>query len=172
MTSILTNQVSVGLTPTNVITLSSGRVYKDCGEGDALWGLFLNNETCTNNSSSLWSVNDITIGAELQAPMFQHSFHTLVGDNFISLKAGELSFTYFENKVCYKVGANTKLITLYGMNLSGKASISETNCNREEWKCYGSSVGTGGCPNVGNVNSEKNMRCLMSKINILELHKY
>lgn len=152
MTNILSNQIDVGSTPTNVITLSSGRVYKDCGEGDALWGLFLNNETCTNNGSSLWSVNDITRGAELQAPMFQHSFHTLTGSNSISLKAGELSFTYFENAVCYRVGANTKLISLSGMGLSGKASISDTNCNREEWKCYGSSVGTGGCPSVGTVH--------------------
>ncbi|MDC8098323.1 hypothetical protein [Chryseobacterium rhizosphaerae] len=152
MTNILTNQMSVGEVPMNVVSLTSGRVYKDCGEGDALWGIFLNNENCTNNGTSLWSVNDITRGAELQAPMFQHSFHTLTGNNSISLKAGELSFTYFENAVCYKVGANTKLISLYGMNFSGKAGISDTYCNREEWKCFGSSIGTAGCPSVGSIH--------------------
>lgn len=149
MTNILTNSFDVGNNSTNVITLSSGRVYKDCGEGDALWGLFLNDEVCTNNNNSLWSVNDIFRGAELQAPMFQHSFHSLTGYNTVSLKASELSFNYFENQVCYKVGADTRLITLYGMNLSGKAPNSNTYCNREEWSCFGTSVGHPGCPNVG-----------------------
>ena len=152
VTTILTNQVNVGDIKTSVVTLSSGRSYKDCNEGDALWGLFLNDELCTNNGNALWSVNDIFKGAELQAPMFQHAFHNVTGNNTISLKAGELSFNYFENAVCYKIGADTRLISLYGMGLSGRATLSTTYCNREEWACFGTTVGTAGCPAVGTLH--------------------
>lgn len=137
MENIITNRINLEA-ETNVVTLCSGNSYKYCGEGDALWGIFLNDEDCINNGSSQWSVNDILRSAEQEAPMFLHSLHTLTGKNSISLKAGELSFTYFENPVCYKVDNSTKLISLYGMNIAGKVSITNTYCNREEWGVFGS----------------------------------
>lgn len=149
MTKILTNNIAVGNELTNIITLSAGSSYESCGEGDALWGIFLNNEPCTNNSNSLWSVNDLIKGAELKAPMFSYAFHQLKGSNNISLKAGELAFNYFENQACYKVAPDTRLVSLYGMKLSGRAILSDNYCNREEWKCFGSSGGIDFCNPIG-----------------------
>lgn len=138
MNEIIKNEINVGDKQTNVVSLSSGNSSRICGEGDALWGIFLNNEDCLNNGSSQWSVNDILRSAELTAPMYLHSLHSLAGKNTISLKASELSFTYFENPVCYAIDKETRLITLFGMNLSGKASFTNTYCNREEWGVFGS----------------------------------
>ena len=149
MTTILTNQVNVGDEQTNVITLSSGSSYGYCGEGDALWGVFINDEICTNNSNSLWSVNDLITGAELKAPMFSHAFHQLKGKNTISLKAGELAFNYFENQACYRVAPDTRLVSLYGMKLSGRAVLSNNYCNREEWGCFGTSNKVSYCTPIG-----------------------
>ncbi len=136
--NVMTNKINVGSNPVSVVSLASGTSRRECGDGDALWGIFLNKEDCINNGKSQWSVQDLLAEAEIEAPMFLHSYHTLVGDNDISLKASELSFTYFENAVCYKINKDSKLVSLYGMKFSGKAEIRNTYCNREEWGFFGS----------------------------------
>ena len=151
MANVLTNNLNLGNQLTNVVTLGSGSVSRVCGEGDALWGLFLNDEICTNNANASWSVNDVIKGSELKAPMFVHSLHNIKGYNSLSLKAGELAFSGFENAVCYKVEHGTRLISLYGMNLSGKANLTNTDCNREEWGCFGSNIDYPNCPKIGGI---------------------
>ncbi len=152
MTNIMTNEVNVGTDPTNVVTLSSGSAKRDCGDGDAAWGIFLNGDECIINGNSQWSVQDILEEAEVEAPMFSHSMHSLTGINSLQLKASELSFTYFENAVCYKIDKTTRLITLHGMKLSGKYSITNNYCNREEWGVFGSSNTTADNKNYPPVN--------------------
>lgn len=139
MTKIMTNEINAGPVPTNVVTLSSGSAKRACGDGDALWGIFLNGDECIINGNSQWSVQDVLEEAEVEAPMFSHSMHSLTGINSLQLKASELSFTYFENAVCYKIDKSTRLITLHGMKLSGKYSITNNYCNREEWGVFASS---------------------------------
>ena len=139
MNEILTNSFDVGSKSTNVVTLASGSATLNKGFGDALWGILLNNENCLDNDTSQWSVNDLYKGAELTAPMFLHSFHNLIGQNKLKLKGGKLTFDYFDNTVSYKVDNSVQLITLYSMELSGKASISSAKCNREDWGFFGTS---------------------------------
>lgn len=142
MDNMITNDVDAGQNKTNVISLSSGTSRWGGKDGDALWGIFLNDEDCINNGSSQWTVNDLLESTEYEAPMFSHAFHTLSGKNTLKLKAGELSFKDFENVTHYKINKNTRLISLYGMKLAGKAEITNTYCHREEWGFFGSSKKT------------------------------
>ena len=165
MNEILTNSFDVGSKSTNVVTLASGSSSLYNGEGDALWGILLNNEDCLNNDSSQWSVNDLYKGAELTAPMFLHSFHNLIGQNNLKLKGGKLTFDYFDNTVSYKVDNSVQLITLYGMKLSGKASISDATCNREDWGFFGTSKNQ---QNITPINT--NHEVLHTDLNIPQDH--
>ncbi len=94
-------------------------------------------------------MNDIYSGAELQAPMYTHSLYSVSGNNTISLKASELSFIDHENEACYRIGAQTRLISLWGMQVTGGTVASSQSCYREDFVCVGSSSGSPGCLPAG-----------------------
>lgn len=152
--------------PTPVASLYSGRAYVACNtaypnntpgstnsEGDAAWGLQLSNSSCVENSQSSWSVNDLWRGAEKHANLYGHGYHTVTGGTSIEFNAGELVFNdsvnNFENAVCYRVGANSQMISLYGMGISGSAPVDFTGCRTYRFRCIGTSMGSSGCPTVG-----------------------
>ena len=148
-TTVLQNTVSSSGEP--IIALSSGRSYYGSVYGDALWGLYFDG-TGEHNDSSTWSDNDMFIGAELQAPMFNQAFFSSVtpGNHVISLDATEGSYGATENGVDYHIGANTRLITLNGgMTVLGKAPVSTAVNSRTDYVCVGTSQGWTGCPPVG-----------------------
>lgn len=145
--TVLSNSITTS-SPTLLVALASGSVYKDCGEGDALWGIYLNDQ-CPSNDEAVWTVNDIFSGAELQAPMYTHSLYQLFGNNTLSLKASELSFVNHENAVCYRIRAKTRLILLWGMQVVGSTIVSTESCFREDWVCIGSSSDWPGCLHAG-----------------------
>lgn len=159
---------------TPVASLMSGRAYVACttqyqnntpastnSEGDAAWGIYrssspytANNQLCLGNDEASWSVNDLWRGAELQSPLYGHGYHLMNPGDELRLAVGELVFNdsinNFENAVCYRAGAGTQLISLYGMQISGSAPVDSSDCKTYVWNCVGSSIGWPGCPATGN----------------------
>ncbi|MCS3801000.1 hypothetical protein [Niastella sp. OAS944] len=133
-TTLLSNSVYTD-NPTNVVTMLSGRAYCAGGQGDALWGIYLNDQ-CPQSSTSNLTVNDLFNEAELGAPMYCFAMHTITGNNTISFKASELTWVVdMPNLVQYRVGQDARLITLWGMGVSGSAVLSNESCRRDNWVC-------------------------------------
>jgi hypothetical protein len=143
--TLLTNYINT-TAQTNAVTLLSGRAYCAGKQGDALWEIYLNNQ-CPSNNIANWAVNDIFSEAELHAPMFCFAMHNLSGNNTVTFKATELSYDagFPANLVQYRVGQDVRMISLWGMGLSGSAVKSNQSCYRTDWQCIGSSSGYGGC---------------------------
>lgn len=129
-----------GTANSNVVTLASGTSYKDGGQGDAAWGIYKSG-ICQSNNTASWAVNDIWSQAEFAAPMSNHAYHQNTPPSLISLEATELVFNdsknKFENKVKYRVQASARLISLWGMGLSGAASATTNFCSTYQWQCVG-----------------------------------
>lgn len=101
-----------------VVALGSGRAYVSDQPGDAMWGLFLNGREAPLHSTT-WSINDLYVGAEVQAPMFvQALFPSPPRGSQVQLVASESP--YYQprmastNHVRYRVGAGTTLVVLSG----------------------------------------------------------
>jgi hypothetical protein len=146
---LLTNSINTS-TQTNVFTLLSGRAYCAGAYGDACWGIYLNNQ-CPSNDIANWGVNDITIGAEQHAPIYCFAMHNIIGNNSVSFKATELSYDPGDpaDLVKYRVGQGLRMISLWGMGLSGGAIRSMESCYRTDYQCVGSSSGWSGCNPTG-----------------------
>lgn len=110
--TLLNNNIN-SLVQTNVVTLLSGRAYCAGKQGDACWGLYLN-DLCPSNNTSNWSVNDIFFEAELHTPMYCFALHNLIGNNTISFKATELSYDagFPADLVQYRVGQDVRMVSL------------------------------------------------------------
>jgi len=63
--------------------------------------------------------------------------HNLTGNNTISFKASELPWlvTSGNNLIQYRVGQDVRLVSLWGMGLSGTAVNSSIYCRRDDWVC-------------------------------------
>jgi hypothetical protein len=101
-----------------VVAFASGRSYISDSPGDAMWGIFLNGREPRLHSAT-WSINDLFVGAEVQAPMFAHAlFPSPPHDSRIDLVASESPYYVprmaSTNAVRYRVGAGTRLVTLAG----------------------------------------------------------
>lgn len=138
-TTLLTNTIQTN-NPTNVVTLLSGRAYCAGNQGDALWGIYLNDQ-CPSGITSNLTVNDLYSQAELAAPMYSFAMHELTGNNTVSFKATELTWSGQVNKVQYRVGSDVRLISLWGMGLSGSAGNTAESCRRDDWVCAQTSTG-------------------------------
>jgi hypothetical protein len=147
--TLLTNFINSPI-QTNAVTLLSGRAYCAGTQGDALWGIYLNDQ-CPSNNTSNWGVNDIFSGAELHTPIYCFAMHNLIGNNAISFKATELSYDAGSRAdlVQYRVGQDVRVISLWGMGLSGSAIRSNEICYRTDYQCVGSSSGWSGCNLAG-----------------------
>ncbi len=146
----------------NVLSYVGGRAYQSCtgsggslgGQGDALWGFWVNN-TCPTTSEASWGANDLYQGAELQTSMYAHSLRSISPQESLNIKFGasELAFgsnvgiTPFENDICYKV-ANTKLISILNNGISGGAGGNNAFCSTYGFECVASTLGLPGCPNA------------------------
>lgn len=138
-----------------IVAFASGRSYVYGGYGDPMWGIFVNGQE-PNISTMTWTINDMWKGAELQAPMFsQGLFELPSGNHSISLQASESPYNNgLTNNVKYKIGSNTRLITLTGgMNVVGKGLNSNTShygpYKRYAYVCIGTSFNVAGCPAAG-----------------------
>jgi hypothetical protein len=136
-----------------IIALASGRSYYSPGHaGDALWNLSLDGVGEHNDSSS-WSDDNIVVGAEFQAPMYNIGFfsNTAVGNHTVSLNATKAPYPPVNDRVTYRVGSTTTLVTLNGgFTVYGKIAPDNQVYHRYTWTpCVGSSSGWPGCPNVG-----------------------
>lgn len=120
------------------------------GEGDAAVGIYRNNQ-CQNTSEATWGVNDLYRGAEYQAPMYSHAYHTNITNSKISFEATELVFNsepnFFEDPACYRVGSSTRMVSIWGMSLAGKIATDNAPCSTYRWFCIGDNQGSwSGCP--------------------------
>lgn len=120
---------------TPVIVTSSSRAYPIAGQaGDVLLGIGLNHQNPGNRYSS-WSVNDLGNQAENQAPVSNHAyFPNLSPSSTITLQATVFPWGDPSNpdKIVYKLGAGSKLITMYGgMKVTGYSNLS--NVVNDPW---------------------------------------
>lgn len=110
--------VDAGNTGGPVVAMASGRAYASDQPGDAMWGIFLNGREPPLHSAT-WSINDLFVGAEVQAPMFaQALFPSPPHGSSVQLVASESPYyrprMASTNNVRYRVGASTGLVTLAG----------------------------------------------------------
>jgi len=131
-----------------LITLASGRSYYASAYGDAMWGLYVDGSE-PSNAVMTWSDNDMWTGAELQAPMFNQSYLTMpAATHSVSLEA--TSEPWIGDRVSYRVGANTRLISLTGgVTVSGVGLNSNSALYGPSYILKGVCVGTNGF-NPGN----------------------
>lgn len=173
MVTVASNTPTGITSGTKIASLMSGRAFVACttqytnntpattnSEGDAAWGIYLspstsasNSQLCLGNDEASWSVNDLWRGAELHAPLYGHAFHSVDPGNQIRLNVGELVFNdstnNFENAVCYRVGARTQLVSLWGMTIAGSQAVDSSDCRTFVFQCVGSSSSWPGCPATG-----------------------
>jgi hypothetical protein len=151
-TTLLTHNI-ITPTATNVVSMVSGRSYCAGTQGDALWGIYLNDQ-CPSGATSCWTVNDMFTGAEMHAPMYCYSMHTLTGNNTLDFKATELSWGVDQGAdlVQYRVGRDVRFLSMWGMGISGSADIHTRECSRVDWHCIGTSINMAGC-NVTGTNT-------------------
>ncbi len=137
-----------------VIGLASGRARYAGGYGDAMLGIYLDGANA-GNDKSLWTVNDVWTGAELEAPLYTHAFFPdLTGPHTVSLDATEIPWggppNPAEDSVIYDVGSASSLIALFGgMTVHGSAWTSPAVDNWWDFVCVGSSQAWPGCPPAG-----------------------
>lgn len=113
-----------------IVSLVSGSSYYTTGVGDAAWRI-RTNWAPRSDQEATWSANDLTSATEKTAPMYGHSFVTgLSGSIPVELGATELALGCSpENAVVYNVAASTRLVSLSGMQIVGRAYTSGTPTN-------------------------------------------
>lgn len=127
---LLGYQVSTASTP--VLTLASGSSYLDGNPGgDAAWRIYVNGAPGSNTDGT-WSANDVSVNGDLSAPMFAHAMQTLTGTNTISLRLTELILSP-ENPASYRVSANARLVSLWGMQVAEKSYCSNTRTDAYQY---------------------------------------
>lgn len=138
-----------------VVAMAAGRAYVFGGYGDPMIGIYANGVE-PPVSSMTWSINDMFTGAELQAPMFSQALFDLPAGNVVtSLRASESPYNNgLTNGVKYKLGANTKLVTMaggfqvVGRGLNANAGL-YTSPQRYAYVCIASSGSNPACPPTG-----------------------
>jgi hypothetical protein len=101
-----------------VVAMASGRAFISEQPGDAMWGIFLNGREPPLHATT-WSINDLFVGAEVQAPMFaQALFPSPPRGSTVQLVASESPYYTprmgSTNAVRYRVGSSTGLVALSG----------------------------------------------------------
>lgn len=154
--------VEVGNTgPGPVVAMASGRAWAANQPGDAMWGIFLNGREPPLHSAT-WSINDLFVGAEVQAPMFaQALFPSPPRGSTVQLVASESPYyrprMASTNNVRYRVGSGTGLVALSGgMQVAGRGYASAHDyVTRGRYRRYAYvCIGTNGfrpekCPPMG-----------------------
>lgn len=139
-----------------VIVYASGRSYAH-GDyyGDAMWGIFVDGAE-PNINSMTWSINDLYTGAETQAPMYNQGYFSVgPGSHTFSLEASESPYNNgLTNNVRYKIGANSRLITLTGgMSVVGKGLYDDPSKygvgRRYSYVCIATNNGNSNCASTG-----------------------
>lgn len=143
---------NISTTSAPVVVFTSGRSYVNGGYGDPMWGIYLDGAE-PSIASMTWTINDMWTGAELQAPMFSQGYFSVpVGSHSFSLEASEAP--YSNNNVQYKIGANSRLITLTGgMSVVGKGLNSDASLyeayRRYSYICIATNGFNSTCPTTG-----------------------
>ena len=140
-----------GANGSSVIALTSARNYEYGNPGDPLVTVTFDGATLPNNQAS-WSDNDMYSEAENQAPFFSQAYIPNVSSTIhaVSLAASALPYSGgMTNTVQYRMGADSTLVTLQGMEVSGSASFVSDAHNVTNYICVGTNQGWSGCPTVG-----------------------
>lgn len=150
----------VGNTSGPIVALASGRAYVSGNYGDAMLGIFLNNQE-PNIDSMTWSINDLYTGAENQAPLYSQAlFAAPPAQSTVQFIATESPYWSPQdpqtNNVKYKFGAGSRLITLNGgMSVVGKGLTPGFNYTgsgqnrRFAYVCVAATQPWPGCPATG-----------------------
>lgn len=144
--------VTLGITGANgspLIALASARNYENGHPGDPLSTVTLDGATLPNNEAS-WSDNDLFSGAENQAPFFSHAYIPSISTSThaLSLAASALPYSGATNTVAYRMGGDSTLVTLQGMQVAGEGAPSSDTNNVTSYICVGTNQGWAGCPPV------------------------
>ena len=151
---------SAGNSSGPVVAMASGRSFVFGDYGDAMYGIYLNGAE-PNIDSMTWSINDLFTGAELHAPMFsQAMFMSPPAQSTVQFVASESPYyqpvNATTNNVKYKVGNNSRLVTLaggmtvYGKGLTPGYSYSTQGQNRRyAYVCVGTNGYSSSCPASG-----------------------
>lgn len=143
-----------------VVAVASGRSYVYGAYGDAMVGILLNGSEAGIDSMT-WSINDLYSGAETQAPLYSQALFTsppvLSSVQFVASES-----PYYQpqdphtNGVKYKVGANSRLITLanglqvYGKGLNPNFDYAAAGpYRRYAYVCIGTNGFNPSCPPSG-----------------------
>jgi hypothetical protein len=152
--AIVTTSINTSNEP--VVAIGSARVYRWGHNGDATMAIYGNYAEPPNDQGS-WADNDLTDGAENQAPLFTHFLNASPGITSLSLSLGFTEYSYGEdrsdaqeNPVLYRVGAGSRIVAMTGgMIVVGGMVLAQDRFNRTNYICAGSSQGWPGCPAVG-----------------------
>jgi hypothetical protein len=131
--------------------LLSGRVYwngtltpnpQDSHFGDAMVGIS-HDRQCPSTADQSWSVNDMFIAAELQAPVYSQAIS--ISSRIIAPDAIASVFPYkgigINDLVYYKIGVGTTFIGIENPNILGAAynkAIKNVSCDTQAYVCFGS----------------------------------
>lgn len=152
--------VSAGNQQGPIVAMASGRAYVFGAYGDAMMGILLNGQEA-GISSMTWSINDLYTGAETQAPLYsQAMFTTPSPQSTVQFVASESPYYQPQdpntNNVRYKVGANSRLVTLangfqvYGKGLNPQFDYAGAGPYRRfAYVCVGTNGFLPSCPPVG-----------------------
>jgi hypothetical protein len=83
----------------DIVAMASDGTYRYAGDGDVMLGITLNGLP-HRNDEALWTVNDMFVGAETQAPLYAHAyFRQPSGRSQVSLDATEFPWMGREDTV-------------------------------------------------------------------------
>jgi len=137
--------------------LLSGRVYWNGSPstspsspenhfGDAMVGVTFDDLQCPSTQDQSWSVNDLWMAAELQAPVYSQGISQSSGT--VSPTAVASAFPWIglpiNDLVYYKIGAGTTLIGIENPRILGAGynrEFKNRSCDTQAYVCFGSTPG-------------------------------
>jgi hypothetical protein len=139
-----------------LVAFSAGRSYHalsgQAGLGDAMWSLWIDGSEAEANSASITD-NDLTVGGEAQAPMFNQGFFDRLSKGTHQLTLGAEAEPWpaetGPDKVRFRVGAGTRLVALTG-GIAVAGHVLQVDLEKEDgrfaFRCVASSNSWKTCP--------------------------
>jgi len=142
-----------------LVVLAAGRAYHAVGgpadEGDAWWGLWIDGKEASADNAT-YSDNDMSVGSEMQAPMFSQGMFAPLARGIHQVVLGATTEPWpanaGNNNVRYCVGAGTKLLAMTGIRHYGHVRLITTTPGVDQrfvFHCIGTSKTWSNCPDIG-----------------------